>query len=173
VQHISTLETFPASVAKHLARFPAAMQLLSIYQHINGAALFCTDPQDFWSAGLVLLPAQLWDEATGEVLGWLSSVDFQDDPTALPTWVRSAIPFGKIPGDASYWILPIEGPLAGKVLLSNDDVSAESYHFTSFDSFLATLRLYPEQIFGNGGYVSYIGEDESTSLYPIAYRGEA
>lgn len=171
VHHIGPHQALPAAQAADLARHPAAAQLLALYQSVNGAALFCTDRQDLWSAGFVFLPAQQWDTASAEVVDWLSSVDFQDDPDALPDWVRSAIPFGKIPGDASYWIVPVEGPCAGTVMLSNDDVSAEEPRYPSFDHFVATLCLQPEQVLGCGGYVSYPAADDAYSLYPVGYRG--
>ena len=171
VQHLNLAEPLPAGWAAQLAQAPAAAQLLAVYQQVNGAALFCTDPTDAWSAGFFFLPASMWDEARAEVLQWLSSVDYQDDPEALPAWVRSIIPFGKIPGDASYWILPVDGPHAGQVLLSNDDVTADTSRHASFDDFVATLRLTPEQVLGSGGYVSYPGAGDAHLLYPVGYRG--
>ena len=170
VQHLNLAEPLPAGWAAQLAQAPAAAQLLAVYQQVNGAALFCTDPTDAWSAGFFFLPASMWDEAQAEVLQWLSSVDYQDDPEALPAWVRSAIPFGKIPGDASYWILPVDGPHAGQVLLSNEDVTADTSRHVCFDDFVATLRLTPEQVLGSGGYVSYRGLGDAHLLYPVGYR---
>ena len=171
VQHLNLAEPLPAGWAAQLTQAPAAAQLLAVYQQVNGVALFCTDPTDVWSAGFVFLPASMWDEAQAEVLQWLSSVDYQDDPDALPAWVRSAIPFGKIPGDASYWILPVDGPHAGQVLLSNDDVTADTSRYACFDDFVASLRLTPEQVLGSGGYVSYPGPGDTYLLYPVGYRG--
>ncbi|OYU45910.1 MAG: hypothetical protein CFE44_04995 [Burkholderiales bacterium PBB4] len=169
VQHVALDNPLTDAQAMHLAACPSALQLLAVYREVPGAALFCTDPQDLWTAGFLLLPPTQWDEARSEMLGWLSNVDFQDDPEGPPTWVRSAIAFGKIPGDASYWMLPVEGPLAGHVLLSNEDASAETSRYPSFDSFIATLRLFPQQILGSGGYVSYTRADSPHQLYPIGY----
>jgi hypothetical protein len=168
--HVGPHQALPTAQAADLARRSTATQLLAVYQSLNGAALFCTDARDLWSAGFVFLPAQQWDAASAEVVDWLCSVDFQDDPDALPDWVRSAIPFGKIPGDASYWILPVEGPYAGTVMLSNDDVSAEEPRYPSFDAFVATLCLQPEQVLGCGGYVSYPAAGNAYNLYPVGYR---
>ncbi len=169
VQHVANTEPLSDAMTKHLARYPAAHQLLAVYQQTPGVALCCTDPHDIWSAGFLLLPPAQWDEARGEMLDWLSAVDFQDEPAGPPAWVRSAIAFGKIPGDASYWMLPIEGPMAGHVLLSNDDVSTETSHYPDFDSFVATLRLFAQDIVGSGGYISYAGTDGQSVLYPVGY----
>lgn len=170
VHHLAIDDPFPTVWRDHLAAYVGAGQLLAVYQHTNGAALFCTDPSDVWSAGFLFLPAQQWEEARTEMVDWLTSVDFQDDPDSLPDWVRSAITFGKIPGDASYWMLPIEGPFAGHVLLSNDDVSAETSRYPSFDNFVATLRLHSQNIVGNGGYISYPVPGKSYLLYPVGYQ---
>lgn len=169
VQAFGPQTQLPTHRALELGKHPAAAQLLAVYRQINGAALFCTEPHDTWSAGLLLLPAEQWDEAREEVLDWLTAVDFQDDPSELPAWVGSAIPFGKIPGDSSYWMLPVNGPFAGKVLLSNDDVSAETFRYADFDTFIATLRLQPEAIIGCGGYISYPSADSRFNLYPVGY----
>ncbi|MBK9573631.1 MAG: hypothetical protein IPO43_13330 [Rhodoferax sp.] len=101
------------------------------------------------------------------MVDWLTSVDFQDDPDELPAWVRSAIAFGKIPGDASYWMLPPEGPWAGHVLLSNNDVSAQTSRYSSFDQFVATLGVAPQAILGGGGHVSYPSGDGQFQLNPV------
>jgi hypothetical protein len=170
VCHVGPQGALPSSWVQALSEYEPASQLLAVYQQINGAALFCTDRNDLWSAGIVLLPADQWDEARGEVIDWLTAVDFQEDPTQLPGWVRSAIAFGKIPGDASYWLLPVDGPFAGKVLLSNDDVSAESFRYPSFDAFIATLRLHPQLIVGSGGYIRYNSPDEKFPIFPDGYR---
>jgi len=171
VHHIGSRDSLTAKKIAEWGQYPAAAQLLAVYQAVNGAWLFCTDPEDHWSAGFALLPMQLWAEAGAEMVQWLTSVDFQDDPDEMPAWVRTSIAFGKIPGDASYWILPVEGPFAGKVLLSNDDVSGESFRFENFDTFVATLRLHPEDIMGSGGYVSYPVAGKDYLLYPVCYLG--
>ncbi len=169
VQHVALNVPLTHAQATHLAAYPAAQQLLAVYRQTPGAALFCTDPDDHWTAGFLFLPPTQWDDASAEMVDWLTSVDFQDDPQSLPAWVRSAIAFGKIPGDASYWMLPLEGPLAGHVLLSNDDVSAQTSRYPSFDRFVATLRVAPQTILGSGGYVSYATANGRHQVYPVGY----
>ena len=173
VQHVGPSRAMGATACARLEPYPAAAQLLAVYRAVNGAALFCTDATDTWSAGFVLLADDQWEAARGAVLDWLTSVDFQDDVAALPEWVRTAIPFGVIPGDASHWILPVEGPFAGMVLLSNNDVSAETFRYRSFDAFVATLVQFPECILGSGGYISYAGPQGEHTMYPVGYRASS
>lgn len=173
VHHIGPTTALPAAQAARWADCPAAAPLLAVYRAVYGAALFCTDPRDVWSTGFVLLPSEQWDAARAEVVQWLTAADFQGDGAALPAWVHSAIPFGKIPGDASYWILPTEGHFAGQVLLSNDDVSAETSRYASFDVFVAMLRVHPELVIGSGGYTSYPTSNPDVMLYPVGYRAGA
>jgi hypothetical protein len=59
------------------------------------------------------------------------------------------------------------------VLLSNDDVSAETFRYPSFDVFVATLVRFPECILGNGGYVSYQPAQGGYALYPVGYRASS
>ena len=169
VQHVGPTRAMGATTRAQLEQYPASAQLLAVYRAVNGAALFCTDAADTWSAGFMLLADDQWDGARSAVLDWLISVDFQDDVAALPDWVRTAIPFGVIPGDASHWILPVEGPFAGMVLLSNDDISAETFRYRNFDAFVATLVHFPENILGSGGYISYAAPRGEHTLYPVGY----
>lgn len=170
VQHVAHQDPLSEEQTARLAAHPAASQLWAVYRQTPGAALFCTDPNDLWSAGFLLLAPSQWNEASAEMLDWLTQVDFQDEPEGPPAWVRSAIAFGKIPGDASYWMLPTEGPWAGHVLLSNDDVNEETSRYPSFDAFVATLRLFPQNILGCGGYVSYPDAEGDVLRYPVGYR---
>jgi hypothetical protein len=108
VQHVGPAQEMNAATRAQLEAYPAAAQLLAVYRAVNGAALFCTDAADTWSAGFVLL--------------------------------------------------------------SNDDVSAETFRYRSFDAFVATLVRFPECIFGSGGYISYPAEQGGHALYPVGYQ---
>jgi hypothetical protein len=170
VHHHRFSKPLAASQRGFLQSHAAAKQIAKVYAAVNGAALFCTQHKDWGSAGFMLLPDTDWYSAHCEVMNWLEAVDFQEDPSQIPGWVKTAIPFGKVPGDASYWILLVEGPYAGTVMLSHDDVSDEEIRYPSFDVFMATLRLFPEAILGCGGYVSYDDPISGDSLYPQGYR---
>jgi hypothetical protein len=155
VSHKPGSKALAAKTIEHLSQYPAAAQLLAVYRAVNGADLFQVDVNDWESAGFILLPDTMWHQARDEAIEWLTSVDYQDEPQQMPKWVRSAIAFGKIPGDASVWLLPIEGSLAGKVLLSNEDVPTHEARYESFDAFIAALRHQSETVLGCGGYVRY------------------
>jgi hypothetical protein len=151
-------------------RIDIARDLLAIYRECEGAALFCAEKNDLDSAGFIFLPSHEWPAARAEMLSWLEQVEFQFEPDAQPSWARTAIPFGKIPGDASYWVMPTEGPFAGAVLLSNEDIPSDEVRYTSFVEFIATLRLFPERILCSGGYVRYESGDVDSPLFPCGYR---
>ncbi len=170
VSHHHSTKQRAAPQQLFLQSHAVAKQLADVYAVVNGAALFCTQYKHWLSAGFLLLSDKDWYPAHCQILEWLEALHFKDDPTQIPTWVKTAIPFGKIPGDASFWIMPVEGPYAGAVMLSHDDISDEHVRYPSFDVFIATLRLYPEAILSCGGYVSYDDPSDGGSLYPQGYR---
>lgn len=171
VRHCSGPAPLAPATCAWLARYPAAASLYAVYQQVNGALLFCHGEAAYDKAALVLLPDSHWADARAHVLSWVQGIfdGGEPDEPPMPDWVHTVIPFAHIPGDASYWVLPVEGPLAGKVLLSNEDIHTEEWRYDSFDDFIATLRVDCAAILNSGGYVSYrlpqgIGE-------PLRYRG--
>jgi hypothetical protein len=66
-------------------------------------------------------------------------------------------------------VVPLAGPLAGAVLLSNDDVQEEHARYPSVAHFVAALRSCPQQVLANGGYVSYRVPEHGHLLYPEGY----
>jgi hypothetical protein len=66
---------------------------------------------------------------------------------------------------ASRWVVPLEGPLAGAVLLSDDEVPEEHARYPSVANFVAALRLRPHTVLAKGGCVSYAVPEHGFLLY--------
>ncbi len=147
---------------------PAAQQLLQLYAAVNGAGLFVPLQHAPHEAGLVLISDDQWDTEREHVMTWLTLGGDED----LPAWAHSLVPIAALPGDASRWVVPLEGPLAGAVLLSNDDVPEERARYASVAHFIAALRLRPHEVMANGGYVSYAVPEHAFLLYPEGYAEE-
>ncbi len=147
-------------------------QLRTLYEYANGAELFIPVSHEPAEAGLVFIPDSEWDTEREIVMTWLTMGDEQG-VEGLPTWVRTLVPFAVLSGDASRWVTPIEGPYAGTVMLSNQDVMDEHVRYSSIAHFIAALRLCPQEILGNGGYVSYVLSGTNHALYPVGYREDA
>jgi hypothetical protein len=151
--------------ALRLGNNPAAQQLLQLYTAANGAELFVPLQHEPHQAGLVLISDDQWDAEREQLITWLTLGGDED----LPAWARSLVPIAALPGDASRWVVPLEGPLAGAVLLSNDDVPEERARYPSVAHFVAALRLRPHEVLANGGYVSYVVPEHGFLLYPEGY----
>jgi hypothetical protein len=151
--------------ARRLAGNPAARLLIELYEVVNGAELFIPQQHEPAEPGLTLIGDDQWDAERAHVMTWLT-LGGDDD---LPDWAHSLVPIAALPGDASRWVVPLEGPLAGSVLLSNDDVPEQNARYPSVAHFVAALRVRPQEVLSNGGYVSYAVPEHAFLLYPEGY----
>jgi hypothetical protein len=157
-------QRIPLGPAEQLGDSPAAQQLKQLYAAANGAALFIPLQHEPHEAGLVLIADSEWEAEREQVMTWIT----MGDPE-LPEWAHTLVPIAALNGDASRWVVPLSGPLAGTVMLSNDDVPAEQARYASVAHFVAALRLCPQEVLANGGYVSYVAPDHGHALYPAGY----
>jgi hypothetical protein len=157
----------PAAALPHQ---PQTAQLRALYEVTNGAELFIPITHKPKEAGLLLIPDHQWATEREHVLEWAS---LGEDDGALPSWTRSLVPLATLPGDSSRWVVPLEGPHAGAVMLT-DDIIEGAVRYASIAHFLAALRLFPHEILGNGGYVQYrLGRGGYVSVYPEGYREDS
>ena len=156
----------PLGPVARLGDSAAAMQLKQLYAFANGAELFIPLEHEPHEAGLVLIPDGEWESEREHMMVWLTmGVDAAD----LPDWAHSLVPIAALVGDASRWVVPLEGPHAGAVMLSADDVHESRTRYPSVAHFVAALRLSTEQVLGNGGYVCYVVPEHQHLLYPEGY----
>lgn len=163
-----TLHHTPPGPVARLGHAGAARQLAELYAAANGAELFVPLQHEPREAGLRLIPDHEWDSEREQVMVWLTMGG--EEP---PAWAASLVPIATLPGDASRWVVPLDGPLAGAVLYSNEDVHEEQARYASVAHFIAALRLCPEQVLAVGGYASYAVPDHAFMLYPQGYEEEA
>lgn len=146
------------------AASPAARALDELYAFADGAALFIPLAHVPQEPGLTLIAAA---DCAGEhehLMTWLT-MGIDDDE--LPAWAHSLVPVAALNGDAARWVVPLDGPHAGSVMLSPDDVHEGTPRYPSLAHFIAALRLCPQAVLGNGGYVSYVVPEHRHLLYPI------
>ena len=160
----------PAAVAVPGGSAAAAVSALrALCACADGGELFVPLSHEPAEPGLELVPSAQWAEEREHVLMWLEMGAAPDDDDA-PDWVQTLVPFARLPGDASRFVLVMEGPHAGAVMWSNDDLPDEHVRFASLAHFFATLRLRPQDVLGLGGYVSYVSPGDEHLLYPSGYR---
>lgn len=94
---------------------PAGSDIVAFCRRHDGFVLY----QDALSetAGIEMLPVRRWQEATTEMRTWLEMLCAGDDPDRLGTGVASAT----APRSANFFVMPDEGPAAGKVFFAQHD----------------------------------------------------
>jgi hypothetical protein len=168
-------EAEPAMSSRRLAKLKekygaAATALFEMYAAYDGVALFVVNGE----AAFHLVPSAYWAGHMAHVMAWAEDVTWQEDPEEIPAYLKSAIPFGYMPGDSERWLLITEGEFAGMVMLSDTDVCEEEPRFSSMAEFMSTLIVDAERIVGVGGYVMYGGPSRGGrsgdgSYYPVKY----
>lgn len=148
------------------AASPAARALDELYAFADGAALFIPLAHVPQEPGLFLIAEAACADEREHLMTWLT---MGIDPDELPDWAHSLVPVAALNGDAARWVVPLDGPHAGSVMLSPDDVHEGTPRYPSLAHFIAALQLCPEAVLGNGGYVSYVVPEHEHLLYPIGY----
>jgi len=152
VTHRANPPAPPDRIARLAERHgPAARDLLAMLAVHDGAELFVHGD----TCGFVLVDSDAWDALRDEAIEWAQAVTWQDEPEAIPACLRSAIPFGKIPGDSESWLLVTEGEHAGCVMLSDTDMIEDRPRYASLAHFMAALREDSARILNCGGFVRY------------------
>lgn len=155
--------------AAMLGKGTAAAELRSLYEYTNGGDLFIPREHEPREPGLQLVADHDWEQDREQLLQWMLRRGDSD----LPDWVHTMVPFAVLQGGVSRWVMPLEGPRAGAVLLSHPDVLENQVRYKSLAHFVAALSLFPHEVVGAGGYVSYLTPDLKHSLYPHGYREDA
>ncbi len=175
VKHIAQEPATAARIMELRAQYgTAAASLLDLLAAYDGAALFFTNNE----AAFILLPSAEWPGHMADVMGWAQDVTWHDALEEIPTYLRTAIPFGYTPGDSERWLLITEGEHAGKVMLSDTDVIEDEPRFESLVEFMSTLIVDTKRIIGCGGYISYAKNGQysgggSGCYYPSKYLFKA
>ena len=148
----------------------AATALLDMIAVHDGCALFIVDGV----AAFNFIPSADWEEQSAEVMAWAEEVIWEHDLAAIPTYLRTAIPFGSSPEDLVRWLLITEGEHEGKVILADGETIEDTPRFDSVAEFMATLIHDVESILGYRGYICFDKQAHyvhggTDSYYPIKY----
>lgn len=123
----------PASKASsRLQDIPAAAQLVEFYRHHDGGLLF--QDLESESVGLELLSQSAWPLLTAAILDVYQSLD----PKERPEWLDSFVAFGEVPHSGNYFVVPLAGPNAGKVIYCDHEGPTDVLA-PDFDAFVAQI----------------------------------
>jgi len=119
------------------------------------------------TAGIEMLPIGQWPEATTEMRAWLEMLCAGDDPDHLGTGVA----FATAPRSANFFVMPVEGPAAGKVFYAQHDDWYDAPFAEDFQAFLARVVRDPVKLLGDdlGSYARYSDGFSTTQWIPEMY----
>lgn len=138
-------------------------EVIAFYEQHDGCSLYCDSLSDV--VGIELLSVEVWDEAIEDLRSWYRHL--LEEPENDPDHIVTGIPFAMVPGSGNYFVMPVEGPNAGKVFYANHDGWYESAFANSFNEFLMRLTEDPVHLLNEelGGYTRYSdGEGETDGI---------
>lgn len=167
----------------HILRPPASSQALQLirerlgdyaahvtefYSRHNGFVLYCDTQSD--DAGFELLPAERWDEATEDMREWFK--DLADEPEYDPDRIVTGAAIATVPHSGNYFVMPIEGPNAGKLFYADHDGWYESAFADSFEDMLTRVATDPVHLLNKefGCYTRYSDGTTPTQWIPEEYH---
>jgi hypothetical protein len=168
VQHILHLPASPEAIAQILQLLGArATQVAAFYQRHNGFVLYRDTLSE--AAGVELLPVEHWQTATEEMRYCFENL--ADEPENDPDHILSGMASATVPHSGNYFVMPVEGPTAGKIFYANHDGWYESAFADDFDKFLARVTQEPVHLLAEelGCYTRYSDGKTNKQWIPEEY----
>jgi hypothetical protein len=168
IRHALNPPAPPASVARIGEILGShADQVVAFYRHHNGFVLYLDTRSD--AAGIELFRVEDWEEATTDMRTWFE--DVLHDPEKDPDHIFTGIAIATVPHSANYFVMPIEGPSAGKLFYADHDGWYESAFAEDFSGFLTRVTREPVKLLAEdlGCYTRYSDGETDSQWIPEAY----
>lgn len=172
VARLSHLLNAPAS-ASDLAVLRSMLgansaQVEDVYRAHDGFVLFKDSLSD--TAGIESLPISQWQDACEDMRQWFEHLDDESDPDHI----RTGVAFATVPQSGNYFVIPIEGPNAGKVFYADHDGWYESHFAKDFDEFITRVTTNPAHLLSEelGCYARYSDGKTPIQWIPESYNAE-
>jgi hypothetical protein len=168
VRHVLNEPASPKSLAQVRKKLAGhADKVLAFYQRHDGFVLYRDTISD--AAGIELLPVAQWEEATDDMRDWFDHLT--DEPENDPDHIVTGIAIATVPHSGNYFVIPVEGPAAGKIFYANHDGWYESAFADDFDDFLAHVTREPAKLLAEevGCYTRYSDGKTDAQWIPEQY----
>lgn len=144
---------------------PHAKQFEEIYAVHDGFVLFKDSLSD--AAGIEALPIAQWSEASDDMRQWIEALEIEDDPDHI----RTGVAFATAPQSGNYFVMPVEGPSAGKVFYADHDGWYESHFAKDFAEFITRVTTDPAHLLSEalGCHARYSDGKTLIQWIPEAY----
>jgi hypothetical protein len=143
-----------------------AAQAEEVYRAHDGFILYKDSLSD--AAGIEALPISQWEEAGEDMRQWFEHLDDESDPDHI----RSGVALATAPQSGNYFVMPVEGPNAGKVFYANHDGWYESHFATDFNEFITRVMNNPAHLLSEelGCYARYSDGKTPIQWIPESYN---
>ena len=161
VRHILNRPASPKAIAQIRRMLGSyADQVTAFYEHHDGFVLY----RDVLSeaAGIELLPVRKWKRAADDMRRMFEHL--ADDPANDPDRILTGVAIAEVPHSGNYFVMPADGPAAGKIFYANHDGWYESAFADDFPKFLLHATRKPVTLLNDelGCYTRY--SDGKTDL---------
>jgi hypothetical protein len=168
VRHILNAPASSESIAQLRQMLGShAGKVAAFYQQHDGFVLYRDTLSE--AAGIELLPVGQWKEATDDMREWFDHLvdDAENDPDRIVTGIAIAT----VPQSGNYFVMPVEGPTAGKVFYADHDGWYESAFADGLDDFLVHVTREPVKLLAEevGCYTRYSDGKTDTQWIPEEY----
>ena len=121
------------------------------------------------AAGIELLAVEKWEKGTAEMRDWFDHLT--DEPENDPDHIVTGIAIATVPHSGNYFVMPVEGPSAGKIFYADHDGWYESAFANDFAGFLARVTRDPVKLLVDdvGCYTRYSDGKTSSQWIPEEY----
>jgi hypothetical protein len=142
-----------------------AVKVEDIYRAHNGFVLYKDSLSD--AAGIEALPISQWQEAGDDMRQWFEHLDDESDPDHI----RTGVALATAPQSGNYFVIPVEGPNAGKVFYADHDGWYESHFAKDFEEFITRVTSKPAHLLSEelGCYARYSDGKSSIQWIPESY----
>jgi hypothetical protein len=143
-----------------------AAQFEVIYAAHDGFVLYKDSLSD--AAGIEALPIAQWNEAGENMRQWFEQLDDESDPDHI----RTGVAFATAPQSGNYFVMPVEGPNAGKVFYADHDGWYESHFAKDFGEFIIRVTSNPAHLLSEelGCYARYSDGKTSIQWIPESFN---
>jgi hypothetical protein len=154
------------ALARQILDGPAA-KVIAFYQRHDGFILYGDTLSE--AAGIELLRVAQWTEATDDMRAWFGHL--AEDPANDPDQIVTGIAIATVPQSGNYFVMPIQGPSAGKVFYADHDGWYESAFADDFDDFLAHVTREPVKLLAKevGCYTRFSDGETDAQWIPEEY----
>jgi hypothetical protein len=119
-----------------------AEQVIAFYEWHNGFVLYRDTLSE--TAGIELLPVAKWKRATDDMRSTFEYLEA--DPANDPDHILTGVAIAEVPDSGNYFVMPVEGPAAGRIFYADHDGWYESPFADDFQEFLVHVTRHPAKL---------------------------